>query len=145
MMAENISINIQLTDNSREVLAAVPKAIARALWACGSQAADDAAGRAPVDTGLLKNSITFAVGGGQANKTAYHADKPDKSGVTRSGRYSGSVPAGNYVLIGSNVEYAASQELGNSRGIRPKHFLKDAVANGKGRIKELIIESFKNA
>lgn len=145
MSGQNINIQIQLTDNSSEVLAAVPKAIKRALWKVGAEAAKDAAGRAPVDTGLLKNSITFAVGGSAPEVKNYQADKPDKSGVIQTGRYSGTADPGDYVLVGSNLEYAAAQELGTSRGIKPKHFIKDSVANGKAKIKEAVIDSFKNA
>lgn len=143
-MAENINIQIKLTDNSPEVLAAIPKAITRALWAVGSEAAKSAAADAPFDTGLLKNSITFAVGGSAPNISSYRADKPNKSGVTKSGSYSGKAEPGDYVLIGSNVEYAAAQELGSSRGIRAKHFLKNAVANNTKKFKNLIEQSFKN-
>ena len=46
--------------------------------------------------------------------------------------------------IGSNVEYAAAQELGTSRGIRGKHYLQNAVANHTDEYKNLIIESMKN-
>lgn len=145
-MAENINIQVQLIDKSPEVLAAIPKAIQRALWAVGAEAAKSAAadGACPVDTGLLKNSITFAVGGSAPEKMSYRADRPDKSGVIRSGSYSGAASPGDYVLIGSNVEYAAAQELGTSRGIRAKHFLKNAVANGQSRLKAVIRSSFEN-
>lgn len=47
-------------------------------------------------------------------------------------------------VIGSNVEYAAAQELGTSRGIRGKHYLQNAVANHTDEYKNLIIESLKN-
>lgn len=145
-MAENINIQIQITDNSPEVLAAIPKAIQRALWAVGAEAAKSAAapGSVPVDTGLLKNSITFAVGGSGPSVSGYRADKPDKSGKIQTGSYSGTAAPGDYVLIGSNVEYAAAQELGTSRGIRAKHFLKNAVANGQSRLKAVIRSSFEN-
>lgn len=143
-MAENINIQIQITDNSPEVLAAVKTAIARALFSIGAAAEGHAKSNAPVDTGLLRNSITFAVGGSQPNTTHYAADKPDKSGVIRSGGYSGVAPAGNKVYIGSGVEYAAAQENGTSRGIRAHHFLKNAVANHTGEYKSIIKESMSN-
>lgn len=147
-MAETKSVNIkvELTDNSPEVLAAVPVAIKRALWAMGAAAEGFAkkSSNMPVDTGLLRNSITFAVGGNPPAATSYHADKPDKSGVMRSGSYGGTAPAGDRVYIGSGVEYAAAQELGTSRGIKPHHFLKDAVANNTEEYRGIVKESMQN-
>lgn len=144
MPGENINIQVQISDNSPEVIAAIPNAIKRALWAMGAAAEGHAKGGAPVDTGLLRNSITFAVGGNPPNTSHYSADKPDKSGVIRSGGYSGTAPAGDKVYIGSNVEYAAAQELGTSRGIRAKHFLKNAVANNTSEFKGLVKASLSN-
>lgn len=112
-MAENINIQIELTDNSPEVLAAVKTAITRALYAVGAAAEGHAKQNAPVDTGRLRNSIT-------------HQEVSDAT------------------VIGTNVEYAAAQELGTSRGIRPKHYLKNAVANNTGEYKRIIENSFKN-
>jgi HK97 gp10 family phage protein len=48
-------------------------------------------------------------------------------------------------VIGSNVEYAAAQELGTSRGVRAKHYLKNAVTNHSQEYKNIIHESLKNA
>jgi len=145
-MAENVNLQITITDNSPEVLRAVPVAIKRALFMVGAECEESAktSSSMPVDTGLLRNSITFAVGGTAPNTTSYRADKPDKSGILRTGGYSGIADPGDYVVVGSNVEYAAAQELGTSRGIRPKHFLKNAVANGKEKIKAAIVKSFQN-
>lgn len=107
------NIQITITDNSPEVLAAAKTAIARALWAVGAAAEGHAKENAPVDTGRLRNSITHK--------------EDEKSSA-----------------IGSNVEYAAAQELGTSRGIRGKHYLQNAVANHTDEYKNLIVESLKN-
>lgn len=145
MPDQNINIQVQITDNSPEVLAALPIAIKRALWAMGATAEGHAKGyETRVDTGLLRNSITFAVGGSAPATTSYKADRPDKSGIVRSGSYGGTAPQGNYVSIGSGVEYAASHELGNSRGITPLHFLKNAVANHTSEYKGIVKESLAN-
>lgn len=145
MSNDKFNIQIKLEDNSPEVLAALPKAITRALWAMGAAAERfTKRGNIPVDTGLLRNSITFAVGGSAPNITSYRADKPDKSGVIRSGKYVGIEPAGDHVSVGSNVEYAPAQEYGTSRGVSPHHFLKNAVANHTGDYKKLVKESLSN-
>jgi hypothetical protein len=145
MPDQNINIQVQITDNSPEVLNAVAIAIKRALWAMGAKAEELAkTGDMPVDTGLLRNSITFAVGGNPPAITSYRADKPDKSGVVRSGSYSGTAPAGDKVYVGSNVEYAAAQENGTSRGIRAHHFLKNAVGNHSAEYKSIVKDSLTN-
>lgn len=145
MSDKNIDIKVEITDNSQEVLSGLKNAIGRALWAMGAKAEGYAKkGNVPVDTGLLRNSITFAVGGKAPNISSYRADKPDESGVIRSGSYGGTAPAGNYVAIGSGVEYAAAQEIGTSRGIRPHHFLKDAVANHSEEYKQVVKDSLAN-
>lgn len=113
MPGQNISVQIEMTDNSPEVLATVGKAVARALMMMGATAEGHAKAKAPVDTGRLRNSIT-------------HQELSDAT------------------VIGSNVEYAAAQELGTSRGIRPKHYLKDAVANHTSEYKQIVEDSFKN-
>lgn len=144
-MADSKTTNIKITlhDNSPEVLAALDKAIYRALWAMGAAAEGHAKENAPVDTGLLRNSITFAVGGQPANITQYEADREDSNGVKKTGKYTGKASSGTYVEIGSNVEYAIYQELGKPRGKHP-HFLKNAVANHTAEYKNLLKESMKN-
>ena len=112
-MPESANISIVITDKSPEVLAALPRAIERALWSMGAAAEGHAKGGAPVDTGRLRNSITH------------------EEDITRT-------------TIGSNVEYAAAQELGTSRGIRGKHYLKNAVANNTGEYKSIIQASMTN-
>lgn len=108
------SIQIEVIDNSPNVLAALPIAIARALWAIGNNAEGYAkANETRVDTGRLRNSIT-------------HKETE------------------NATMIGSNVEYAAAQELGTSRGITPLHYLQNAVANHTDEYKQLIKNSLEN-
>lgn len=121
--------DVKITDNSDEVMEAMTEAIQAALEAIGQQAVSHAkqniteAGR--VDTGAMRNSVTHQV---EMGETA--------------------------VYIGTNQEYAVYHELGTgiyteggggrqtpwsyqdargewhrTRGIRPTHFLKNAVAN----------------
>ena len=111
----DIDIQVQITDNSPEVLAALPIAIKRALLVMGGTAEGHAkANETRVDTGRLRNSITH-----------HETD--------------------NQTVIGSNVEYAAAHELGTSRGISPLHYLKNAVANNTEEFKGIVKESMSNA
>ena len=54
-------MNIQFTDNSKEVLEAMQQAAVRALEKCGLTAEGYAKKLCPVDTGNLRNSITHTV------------------------------------------------------------------------------------
>lgn len=47
-------------------------------------------------------------------------------------------------VIGTNVEYAAAQELGTSRGVRAKHYLRDAVADHADEYKAIVKQSMEN-
>lgn len=80
-----------------EVTIEKDKAIEQALTAIGIQCRNYAARQAPVDTGNLRNSITFQV------------DSPTDS-----------------VVIGTNVEYGKYQEFGTSR-MKAQPYLRPAV------------------
>ena len=87
---------------------------------------------APMDTGLLRNSITHAHGGGQMKVTSYSADRPDKTGAVRTGSYPTTIPGdANTEYIGTNVEYAQINEFGDSlhHNVGKAHFLRDAAQN----------------
>ena len=86
-----------IADNTAEVIAAMDKAIARALEAIGIQAEGDAAALCPVDTGRLRNSITHTIDAGD-----------------------------NTAVVGTNVEYASYVHNGTSR-TKAQPFLTDAV------------------
>jgi len=116
----------------------------RALTRCGMKAEGFAKDLCPVDTGLLQNSITYALAGKSAAISSYKADKPDKSGETKSGAYSGSAPTDSdgemSVYIGTNVEYAVPLE---TRRQKPLPFLKPAVADHAQTYRNIIEEELK--
>lgn len=62
MPGNNVSIDVKITDNSPEVMAALKTACSRALDAMGATAETYAKSNAPVDTGRLRNSIAHAAG-----------------------------------------------------------------------------------
>lgn len=165
------SMHIEITDNSGKVKEELEAAVLRALEKCGLTAEGYAKQLCPVDTGLLRNSITHALSGQPPAISSYKADKPDKSGKTKTGSYSGSATAGSggevSVYIGTNVEYSAYQELGSGQhyvGGRPtkwtyedakgqhhmtggntaKPFLKPAVADHVSTYKGIIEGELKN-
>jgi HK97 gp10 family phage protein len=87
------------------------QAVKSALEKIGKMVEKDSASLSPVDTGRLKNSMT-----------AYP-------------------PEENYVIIGTDVEYALYVELGTSK-MKPRPFLKTAVNNDIGRMKTIIEQEF---
>ena len=107
-------MNIQFTDNSKEVLEAMQQAAVRALEKCGLTAERFAKKLAPYDTGNLRNSITHEVDDGE--------------------------PA---VYIGTNVEYAPYQELGTIN-MTANPFLKPAVADHANTYRKIIEKELKN-
>lgn len=134
-------INVALVDNLDELLKAEDYQIEQALIAVGAKMESHAkADYVPVDTGRLKNSITFALAGGSAQISSYGPDgsAPDE----QSKPYSGTAPADpggkvRSVYVGSNVEYAEIVEEGTS-GRKGRHYLRDAVNNHLEEYKDLI-------
>ena len=110
-------IKIRITaDNTDKFKAKFAEAVNRALEAVGEHLEGEAKeelSNSPkrIDTGLLRNSITYAVSGESPAIASYRADRPDKSGIVKTGRYAGNAPndadGEKAVYIGSNVEYAA--------------------------------------
>lgn len=102
-------MGMQIIDNSAEVINAMKEKVEQAWAAVGETAAARSADVAPVDTGRLKNSISWATehydGGRDADSTPLERPEPNKC------------------YIGTNVEYAVYQEFGTSHGVKAKHFL----------------------
>lgn len=131
------SFKITIHDYSPQVLAALKQKIKAALERCGQQAEGYATDLVPVDTGLLRQSITH--------------------------RYEESEQA---VYVGSNSEYAAYVELGTGKyypggrkqpwvyqdakgqwhrteGNRPKPYLKPALMDHIGTYKNIIEDELR--
>ena len=112
-----MSSSVNFIDNSGKVLAALPGAIDRALWAIGAaaegHAKDVITDEDRVDTGRMRNSVT-------------HAEQGDAT------------------YIGTNVEYAPYNEIGtiHMSGI---HFLRKAATEHTQEYKQIALESLKNA
>ena len=134
-------------DNTEKFINASEEAIVKALETCGFQAERNAKknlyANHGVDTGLLRNSITFAIDGETVNGPSYKADKGGKTGS-----YTGAAPkegdGKRAVLIGTNVEYAPYVETGTSR-MSAIPFLKPAITEHQGEYKAIIQKELKNA
>ena len=107
-------MNVQFTDNSKQIIEAMQQATVRSLEKCGLTAEGYAKKLAPVDTGNLRNSITHDVD--EEEPAAY---------------------------IGTNVEYAPYQELGTIH-MKAQPFLKPAVADHASEYRKIIENELKN-
>lgn len=116
-MAETESTNvvIKITDLSPQVLAALPMAINRALWSIGA-----------VAESYAKQHPPCPVDTGRLRGSITHVEN------------------GKQTVIGTNVEYAAAQELGTSRGIKGKHYLKNGVSAAASSLQSIIESSMAN-
>ena len=146
-MANNGIITIRVTkDNSRKIMEKLNEVINDALELCGQQAERNAKINLEhdprrVDTGLLRNSITHAMGGAapaissyNSNATHGHTDSTERRGIagtpvknSTSGSYSGTAPSEERTMfVGTNVEYAPYVHEGTQRMVANR-FLRNAL------------------
>ena len=141
--------NIEYRDHTEEVLSALEAAIKRGNEAIGMTAEGHAKKKitaaGAVDTGRLRNSITYALAGEETHVKSYKANKGGKERETYT--YDGTAEGkkGSGVYIGTNVEYAPGIELGTHRSAGAVHFLQDAATNHTDEYKRLMEDSMKNA
>ncbi len=93
---------------------AIKKIDAKAVTAIAIKVTSQAKDLAPVDKGLLRNSLMW--------KTS-----KESGGLTEGQPLTDAVGADNEALVGSSVEYAVYQEFG-TRFMAPKPFLRPAAA-----------------
>lgn len=168
-MADNFHIEIK-ADNTEEAKEELQNSAYKALTAVGiqiSSAAKEELQKSPmrIDTGLLRNSITYAMDGETTAISGYSADRPSKymndnsvwsilqAARPTTGTYSGTMPEepdGKIaVYIGTNVNYAVYVHEGAASGflkklfgkndrMEPNRFLKNAVENNKDDIEGII-------
>jgi hypothetical protein len=140
--------NIEYRDNTEEVLSALEAATKRGNEAIGMTAEGHAKKKitaaGAVDTGRLRNSITYALAGEETHVKSYKANKGGKDRETYT--YDGTAEGkkGSGVYIGTNVEYAVFVENG-AQGRTPVHFLQDAATGHTDQYKKLMEDSMKNA
>ncbi len=135
-MAQN---EIKIKDNSKYFKDALPIQIERALVSVGMRAERYAKERCPVDTGRLRNSITYATAKTQSK------GNEDKDGAKASAedmaQHGSAEP--DSVYIGTNVEYAERIELGGSKQA-PKGFLRPAAFEHGEEYRELVKKALKD-
>ena len=136
-------MKVDYKDNSKQILSALEKGKRNALTAIGSSAEthtkDNITDDGLVDTGRLRNSITYATGDYSGIGT--YTDKNKKSYSDATAR---NTPKDDEVGIGTNVEYAAYTELGTQH-IAAHHYLKRAVTEHKDEYKNLTAQAIQSA
>ena len=147
-----MSMYVKVKSNINEVTRALGQQAIVALEECGLAAEGYAKRLCAVDTGLLRNSITHAIGGGPAaidsyKSSGFHANTAatrragtaGKAVPIRTGSYEGNAPNEDEraVYIGTNVEYAPYVEMGTS-STPAQPFIQPAVKNHGNEYKQIL-------
>ena len=135
--------NITVVSHVAKVKKAVDKAMKQAAIMIGGTVEGHAKELCPVDTGLLRNSITYALGGESPAVTTYTAENGDGNGV-----YDGTAPEDEdneiTVYVGTNVEYAPYQELGAPNiNLPARPYLRPAMEGSQREIMQILEECFR--
>ena len=131
-------MNVQFTDNSKEVLEAMQQAAVRALEKCGLTAEGYAKKMCPVDTGNLRNSITHTVD--EEEPAAYIGSNAEYAAYVELG-------TGKYVSGGRPTPWVYQDEKGNwhrTHGQKAQPYLKPAVAEHSQTYRNIIGDELKN-
>lgn len=140
--------NVKVTFEShlKEYKSAFDKAVAQAMSAIGRKGTTYARKGTPVDTGRLRNSITWATFKRQSQTYTYKDNKKAKGKKDHEQRtYIDEIGSGvekGEVVIGTNVEYAKPIEEGSSTR-HAAHMLRNAVANHADEWKNILETSMK--
>lgn len=151
-----INLNgLRLIDNSDQVREASKEQILRGLEAIGLRCVGSAKLQLEnyprrIDTGLLRNSITYALSGESVSASYYHGDNPSRYSGAQSvpiGYYTGKAPEAedkqhNAVYVGTNVEYAAYVHEG-TRSMLPNRFITNAVQGDQVVFKNIMRDALE--
>ena len=131
-------MNIQFTDNSKEVLEAMQQAAVRALEKCGLTAEGYAKKLCPVDTGALRNSITHKIV--DSEKAVYVGTNQEYGVYVEMG-------TGKYVSGGRPTPWAYQDAHGRwhmTHGQRAQPYIKPAVADHIGTYQNIIKDAMQS-
>lgn len=133
-------MSVEITDNSKEVSAAIKAALLRGLEKCGLVAEGYAKKLCPVDTGNLRNSITHVV------------DEQEPAAIIGTdSEYGAYVELGTGIYAegggGRPTPWVYQDAKGNwhyTRGNKAQPFLKPAAADHVGQYRDILESELKN-
>lgn len=145
-MGNNRVIGMEITEvvsHKAEVMEAIEHAMHEAVALMAEEVEGNAKKDCPVDTGLLRNSLTYAFAGQLPVQLGY-AD--DSGGQFTT--YEASTPASDddsiTAYVGTNVEYAPYVEFGSQQHLVGKsHFLRDGATQHIPRLKSICETTLK--
>lgn len=136
--------NTSVESHKDKVERQLDKAIEQALRLVGGlaerKAKETISDMKAVDTGFLRNSITFALDGEPANIASYQDDPKEQTGT-----YDDIAPkeenGQRSVYIGTNVYYAPYVEIGTHK-MDARPFLSQSIQTGKEEFDKLFNDAF---
>lgn len=143
--------NVEITNHYADVEKALQAAMDKAAMMCGmvaeTAAKQSLTASGAVDTGYLRNSVTFGIGGKPPHISQY-SGKGKKGKPARTGGYGGSLPADSdpderTVYVGTNVEYAPEIEFGTSR-MAARPFIRTAFSDNLGKVEAAVRKAFQS-
>lgn len=127
-------IMFTVIDHSAEVKRLFNEYVQDGLAAIGQEAEGFAKDECPVDTGRLRNSITFATKDVSSSGNDRGKQPADAKEMAKQ-----ATPEEYAVYIGTNVRYAVYVEYCNYKHqTGRRHFLRNAAANHRDRYKEIM-------
>lgn len=131
-MAKEVK-SVRIESHIPEVTEEMHEVVEGWLAAVGLDAASVASNYAPVDTGRLRNSISFAT-------VKEHDGMNSHDGVPASpADYAlKAMPETDAVYIGTNVDYAPYHEYGTSKKVKARHFIQFGMTAHKSQYKSLL-------
>lgn len=134
-MANSRIVSIEVrNDNTEEVFKAMKEQAMIALKSIGEEAEGYAKDDCPVDSGRLRNSLTFAT-------KDYKSKGNDREGVKASSEDKKKLetPEELTLYLGTNVDYAVYVEEGHQKHLTGKnHFIRDSISTHGDHYKEIL-------
>ena len=132
--------DVRVVSHVDEVKQALEQATRQALTAIGMAAETNAKKATPVDTGRLRNSMTYATA--EYSGQGSYSDNKGKTYTDASAR--GAIEK-NVVVVGTNVEYAEGIELGTHRKRGAAHMVKKGMQGHQKEFQAIIKQALENS
>lgn len=131
---------MEFHSNADKALRQLDKQMQQAVDMIGGIIESAAKDLCPVDTGLLRNSITHGGAGGKLGATEYASDDGGTTGQYADANIPADEGGNKYVVVvGTNVQYAPYQELGApNRNVPPSPFLRPAFEDNMETAKTVV-------